>query len=52
MASEIDEAIPADNVRVEKGLLRDNFRAAKEEIEELQRLTEFGWLLALGAITL
>lgn len=37
MSSNIDPTKPADNVKADKADLRANLRAAKEEIEALQR---------------
>lgn len=48
MASNIDETVPADNVLVDKSLVRENFRIAKEEIEQLQRKTALAFRLATG----
>lgn len=48
MASDIDETQPPDNVKVDKSALRENFRIAKEEIEELQRKTALPWRIAFG----
>lgn len=46
MASNIDETIPADNVKVEKSDIRRNFQYAKEEIEEQQRVSSLPWQIA------
>lgn len=46
--SGIDVSIPADNVRVAKGDVRDNFRAASDSIEALQRRQSTAWRIALG----
>ena len=35
--SGIDVTVPADNVRASKGDMRDNFRAASDSIEALQK---------------
>lgn len=48
MASNIDESVPADNVKVDKALLRQNFQNAKDEIEELQVYQSLAWRLATG----
>ena len=50
--SGIDVTIPADNVRVVKGDMRDNFRAASDTIEALQRLNSIAWQNALGNTTM
>ena len=50
--SGIDVAVPADNVRVSKGDVRDNFRAASDSIEALQRLQSLSWQIALGYQTM
>lgn len=47
MASQVDETFPADNVRVSKSEMRDQFRVIKEEIEDLQRQNTLPWRLAL-----
>ncbi len=52
MASEIDATVPADNVQVDKSLLRDNFQAAKNEIEELQGKTSLASQIAFGSISM
>lgn len=46
MASDVDESVPADNVKVDKALLRGNFAAIKEEIEDLQEATSLPRLMA------
>lgn len=48
MASTIDATVPADNVKVDKALLRTNFQRAKTEIETLQRQTALPWRIATG----
>lgn len=50
--SGIDVAVPADNVRVSKGDVRDNFRGASDSIESLQRLNGLAWQIALGYETM
>lgn len=50
MASEIDSTVPADNVKVDKALVRANFAAAEDEITELQNLTSYPRLVARGII--
>lgn len=50
--SGIDVTVPADNVRVSKGDVRDNFRAASDSIESLQRLNGMAWQIALGYETM
>lgn len=50
--SGIDTTVPADNVRVSKGDVRDNFRAASDSIEALQRLNGLAWQIALGYETM
>tara|TARA_Y100000034_G_C6899377_1_gene415395 strand:- start:947 stop:1105 length:159 start_codon:yes stop_codon:yes gene_type:complete len=52
MSSDIDATKPADNVQVSKQDMRDNFLAAKDEIEELQRLTGIPWQIAIGVLGL
>lgn len=50
--SGVDVTVPADNVRVSKGDVRDNFRAASDSIESLQRLNGMAWQIALGYQTM
>ena len=50
MASDIDPTIPPDGQRAEKAAFRQNFLAAKEEIEALQEETSLAWLMAKGVI--
>ncbi len=50
--SGIDVSVPADNVRVSKGDVRDNFRAASDSIEALQRRVGLAWQMALGERTI
>ncbi len=50
--SGIDVSVPADNVRVVKGDMRDNFRAASDSIEALQRRNGMAWRIALGDETM
>lgn len=52
MASNVDVTFPADNVRVEKARMRQQFAYIKEEIEKLQKQSSLPWLLALGIQTL
>lgn len=47
MASNIDPTVPADNVKPRKADFRDNFAAAKSEIEELQDETSIARKMAL-----
>jgi Ca2+-dependent lipid-binding protein len=46
MASKIDATVPADNVKVDKALLRQNNATAKEEITALQTKTSQAGRLA------
>lgn len=39
MASQIDATIPADNVKVDKAEVREQFSIAKDEITALQNVT-------------
>ena len=50
--SGIDVSVPADNVRVVKGDMRDNFRAASDSIEALQRRMSLTWQVALGDVSM
>ena len=43
MSSAIDPTKPADGVAADKADLRANLRAAKEEIEDLQRRVSLPW---------
>lgn len=52
MASEIDDTVPADNVKVDKADLRRNFQTAAEEITYLQSKTSLAWLIARKQRTL
>lgn len=36
MSSDVDATVPADNVKADKSLFRQNFQIIKEEIEALQ----------------
>lgn len=46
MSSKVDATIPADNVKVDKALLRQNFATIKEEISNLQSKTSQAGRLA------
>lgn len=46
MSSAIDPTVPADNVKPRKADFRDNFAAAKAEIEALQVTTSFARRMA------
>lgn len=46
--SSINDAVPADNTQVDKALLRQNFRAAKEEINDLYQRNSLPWQIAFG----
>lgn len=50
MASNIDEAVPADNARVQKSDMRANFAHAKAEIEALQNATSLARQMAFGNV--
>lgn len=50
--SQIDDTVPADNVKVDKALLRANNRVAKEEITILIRMSRLPWQIATGNISL
>lgn len=50
--SNINAAIPADNVKVSKADMRTNFAAAKSEIEQLMRQTRLPWQIAFNGTTL
>lgn len=51
MASNVDASVPADNVKADKALLRQNFSHTKTEIEALQRETSVAWKIAIGDLT-
>ncbi len=51
MTSNIDAAVPADNVKVDKALLRANNAAAKTEIEQLQADIGIPGQLAFGTLS-
>lgn len=51
MASDVNTAIPADNVQVSKSDLRQNFVIIKAEIEEQQRATSLARRIADGVTT-
>lgn len=46
MSSAIDPTVPSDNTKPEKALFRQNFQAAKDEIEELQNKSSYTSKLA------
>ncbi len=48
MASNVDAAVPADNVKVDKALIRANFATIVTEIEALQREISLPWQMAIG----
>jgi hypothetical protein len=50
MASQVDATVPADNVKADKALFRQNFATIKDEISALQRRTGLAWQTALGVI--
>lgn len=39
MSSQVDATVPADNVKADKALLRQNFQIIKDEITALQLIT-------------
>jgi hypothetical protein len=47
--SKIDESVPADNVQVDKALIRANFRAAKDEIEDIYQRIDLPYQMAFGS---
>jgi hypothetical protein len=49
--SAIDPAVPADNEKVSKADMRDNFQAAKDEIDELFVATSYARRYAEGLLT-
>ena len=51
MASAIDVTFPADNVKVDKALERANWKAASDEITQLQREVGLPWQIAFGIIS-
>lgn len=48
MSSGIDATVPADNVKADKALIRQNFQNAKDEIEDLQAKTGYVSKLAFS----
>lgn len=52
MASQVDATVPADNVKVDKALLRENFATIKDEMTTQQRRTGLAWQMAIGDISL
>ena len=52
MASQVDPTVPADNVKADKALFRQNFLTIKNEISAVQRRTGLAWLTALNAVPL
>lgn len=44
--SEIDATVPADNVQVDKALIRANFEATADELQELFQKTSYAWQIA------
>lgn len=52
MASQVDTTFPADNIRVDKSRMRQQFVYIKQEIEKLQRNTSIPWQIALGTQSL
>lgn len=46
MASQVDATFPADNVKVSKSEMRDQFRTIRDEITDLQRKTGLAWQIA------
>lgn len=51
MASNIDDTVPADGKQADKSKFRDNFSAAKDEIEQLQttvRRSRLPFMIAMG----
>jgi len=47
MSSQIDATVPADNVKADKALIRQNFQIAKNEITALQVVTAIPRKMAL-----
>ena len=52
MSSEVDPTFPADNVPVDKALLRAQFETISNEISALQLATLYAWKLATGDQTM
>ncbi len=52
MASNVDVTFPADNVKVDKALMRANFNIISEEITALQRINSYAWQIATNVISL
>lgn len=51
MASQVDASVPADNVKVDKAELRENFRITRDEITELQRKVRLAYQIAFSQVT-
>ncbi len=52
MASQVDETVPADNVKVEKSDVRSNFTVIKNEITTLQSQSSLAWQIARSIISI
>lgn len=50
--SNIDATVPADNVKVDKALIRTNFLTAKSEISAVQRRVGAAWQMVLGSVSM
>lgn len=50
MSSLIDATVPADNVKADKALLRQNFQVAKNEITDLQNETSIPRVMAVSSV--
>lgn len=48
MASQVDASIPADNVKVSKSEVRENFRIIRDEITSLQRRVREPWQISFS----
>lgn len=48
MSSQVDASIPADNVKVSKAEVRENFRIIRDEITALQRRVREPWQIGFS----
>jgi hypothetical protein len=50
MASQVDATVPADNVKADKALFRQNFLTIKNEMSAVQRRTGLAWQIAMNVL--
>jgi hypothetical protein len=51
MASQVDATVPADNVKADKALFRQNFLTIKNEMSAVQRRTGVAWQHAMNVVS-